>query len=116
MKFTFPYMDLDTNLYPVLYASSQVEAGSPACYGTHKGFYMNAVGSEKEAAVLAVRKYKEYLINKIFLKESSIKNCRFNKYCCIAVIENGLVHIEFVIDNEIKLWEMLMDEEYDDFY
>lgn len=58
MKFSFTCMDLDTNLYPVLYASSQVEAGSPACYGTHKVFYMNAVGSEKEAAVLAVRNIK----------------------------------------------------------
>ena len=112
MKATFPYMDLDTTLNYVLYAPSQAAAGYPNCYGTHHGNYINASGSEKEAAVKAVQEYKDFLINRIFLKESSIKGCGFVKYCCIAVNERGLVHYEFVIDNERDIDSMAIDGDY----
>jgi len=113
MKATFPYMNLDTTLNYVLYASSQEAAGYPNCYGTHHGNYINASGSEKEAAVKAVQGYKQFLINRIFLKESSIEGCGFIKYCCIAVIEKGLVHYEFVIDNGRDVDAMSMDGNYE---
>ena len=112
MKATFPYLNLDTTLNYVLYASSQAAAGYPNCYGTHHGNYINASGSEQEAAVKAVQEYKQFLINRIFLKESAIKGCGFIKYCCIAVMEKELVHYEFVIDNERDVDAMSMDRDY----
>jgi len=112
MKVMFPYMNLDTTLNHVLYASSQAAAGYPNCYGTHHGNYINASGSETEAAVKAVQEYNQFLINRIFLKESAIKGCGFVKYCCIALNESGLVHYELVIDNERAIDEMSMDRDY----
>lgn len=112
LKIAFPYMEMDSALLPILHAESQTAAGSPSCYGTHYGTYINLDGNEAELAKNLVADYKAFLIKRIFLKESAIRTCRSKSFCAIAVKEDVLIHVEFIIDNGIKLEELELNKEY----
>jgi len=106
MREAFPYLTYDQCLTPILQAKSQTEAGAPSCYGTHFGKYINPVGNERLVSEAIVKEYKEFLVNRIFLKEDAIKGCHFKTFCVIAVKENSLVHVELIINNDGDIPEL----------
>lgn len=112
LKNTFPFMTIDSTLFPILYAPSQSAAGSPACYGTHFGKYINPDGNEKKIALQIVAEYKEFLINRIFLKESAIKTCNSKSFCATATKENALIHVELIIDNGLRHEDLIFNKDY----
>jgi hypothetical protein len=101
MLIAFPWMIEDTSNNYAARATSQIEAGSPMCYGSKQGGMVDTKNDEQLEAKRIVNKYQEYLYSSTYFGEKTLKKY-YKDFTAVATAQyGGLVRYGLIVDNNI---------------
>lgn len=103
MENAFPWMVEDTTNNYAARATSQSEAGSPACYASKQGGMVNTKNDEYAEANRIVDAYKDYLYNSPYFGETALKKYYVDFSAVATKQYGGLIRYGLIVDNNIVL-------------